>query len=70
MSKTISEILIEADATNDLNELSKAWKYICDNKYDYPLSEIYFAKEHLGNLAIEMAKRDIKLLKPVLDLLK
>lgn len=65
--RTISEILIDADRTNDLKVLSDSWKEVVGNKYSYALVEIEFAKEHLNLLARKMAREDAEIMKPFFD---
>lgn len=59
-TRSISEILIEADQTEELSVLCDCWKEIVKNKYKYSLAQIWFAKEHLEELARKMAKRDVQ----------
>jgi len=61
--KTISEILIEADKTDELKVLCNCWEEIVKNRYFYPLTHIDFAREHLVNLAKQMARKDMRELK-------
>lgn len=62
--KTCYQICIEADLNKDnLQALSDLWKYVVDNKYHFPLTQIHFIKEHLENYAREMARNDIQFLK-------
>ncbi len=58
MARTISEILKEADATNDLQGLINLWNEIVNNKKKYPLVEIWFAKEHIRELALNSDGED------------
>jgi len=67
--RTISEILIDADATDEIDVLSNCWKEIRSNLKKYPLSQIHFALEHLENLAKELGRKHAKELKPIADLL-
>ncbi len=59
-TRSISEILTEADQTEELSVLCECWKEIVKNKYKYPLSEIWFAEEHLKELARKMANCDVQ----------
>ena len=45
MSRTITEILKEADSTNELQGLINLWNEIANNKKQYPLTQIWFANE-------------------------
>jgi uncharacterized protein HemY len=59
MSRTITEILKEADATNDLQGLINLWNEIANNKKKYPLAQIWFANEHIRELALKSNGQDI-----------
>jgi uncharacterized protein HemY len=59
MSRTITEILKEADVTNDLQGLINLWNEIVNNKKKYPLTQIWFANEHIRELALESNGQDI-----------
>ena len=67
--RSISEILIDADLTDEIEVVSNCWKEIYSNLKEYPLSQIHFAKEHLENLAKELGRKHAKELKPIADLL-
>ncbi len=46
--KTCSQICIEADNNkDDLMCLNRLWNYVVNNKYHYPLVEIWFIREHI-----------------------
>ena len=59
MSRTISEILKEADATNELQGLINLWNEIANNKKKYPLTQIWFANEYIRELALNSNGQDI-----------
>ncbi len=59
MTRTITEILKEADATNDLQDLINLWNEIANNKKKYPLIQIWFANEHIRELALKSNGQDI-----------
>lgn len=59
MLRTIKEILKDADATNDLQSLINLWNEIANNKKQYTLTEIWFANEHIRELALKSSGRDI-----------
>lgn len=59
MTRTISEILKDADVTNDLQTLISLWNEIANNKRQYPLTEIWFANEHIRELALNSNGQDI-----------
>ena len=59
MSRTITEILKEADATNDLQGLINLWNEIASNKKKYPLTQIWFANVHIRELALKSNGQDI-----------
>lgn len=65
--RSISEILIEADKTNELSILTDCLNEVVRNKYNYTLAEIRFVKEHLTELAREMARRDAKKFRSIFD---
>jgi len=62
--RTITEILKEADVTDDIDVISNAWKEIKLNLKKYPLCDIQFAKEHLNNLAGALGTKHAKQVKP------
>lgn len=68
--RSISQILIDADNTTELKVLSGCWKEIVKNKYQYPLVQLRFAREHLENLSREMARKDIEENKEFFDMWK
>ena len=68
--RSISQILIDADNTTELKVLSDCWKEIVKNKYNYPLVQLRFAREHLENLSREMARKDIEDNQDFFDLLR
>lgn len=51
--RTITEILKESDFTRDLQSLINLWNEIANNKKKYPISEIWFANEHIRELALK-----------------
>lgn len=59
MVRTITEILKEADSTNDLKGLISLWNEIAANKKKYPLTQIWFANEHIRELALKSNGQDI-----------
>ena len=59
MTRTITEILKDADSTNDLQTLINLWNEIANNKKQYPLTEIWFANEHIRELALKSNGEDI-----------
>jgi len=58
--RSITEILIESDNTDDLGKLCQLWDEIRSNLYSYPLVQIKFAIEHLKSKARTIAKNDIE----------
>jgi hypothetical protein len=67
MAKSLSEVLKKADAATTPQQLSTCWKYLCDNRYQFPLVQLYFAREHIENLARQMARRDVEMIRPYLE---
>ena len=61
MSRTITEILKEADSTNELQELIDLWNEIANNKNQYPLTEIYEANKQIRRLALKSKGEDIEI---------
>jgi hypothetical protein len=59
MSRTITEILKDADATNDFQSLIDLWNEIANNKRQYSLTEIWFANERIRELALKSNGQDI-----------
>ncbi len=68
-ARSISEILIEADATEELKVLSECWQEIVKNKYTYTIAEIGFAQEHIMGLVKNMAKGDAEIMTPLFNTL-
>lgn len=68
-TRSITEILIEADKADKLSVLNGHWEEIVKNKYKYPLVQIWFAKEHLEELVKKIARRDGEIMKPFFDAL-
>lgn len=59
MVRTITEILKEADLTDELSVLNECWNEIFDNKHKYPLVQLHFSEEHLKMLTRKLAKKDL-----------
>ena len=59
MSRTITEILKQADTTNELQGLINLWNEIANNKKQYPLTEIWNANKHIRELALNSNGQDI-----------
>jgi hypothetical protein len=68
LKKTITEILKEADATNDLQVLINLWNEIANNKKQYPLTQIWFTNEHIRDLALKSKGQDIDIGKFYMEL--
>lgn len=60
MARSINEILKEADNANELQVLINLWNEIATNKREYPLVEIWFANEHIRELALKVNGEDIE----------
>jgi hypothetical protein len=58
--RPLSQILKEADSTKDLQKLIDLWNEIALNKKSYPLTEIYFANEHIRELALRSNGQDVQ----------
>jgi hypothetical protein len=54
MKRTLSEILKDADKANELKDLIDLWNELAKNKYKYPLVELWFANEHIRELALKV----------------
>lgn len=59
MSRTITEILKDADATNDLQGLINLWNEISKNKKQYPLTDILNANKQIRELALKSNGLDV-----------
>ena len=59
MSRAITEILKQADATKDLQGLINLWNEIASNKKQYPLTHICNANKHIRELALKSIGQDI-----------
>lgn len=59
MARTITEILKEADQTNELHGLINLWNEIAINKKQYPLNEIWFANKHIREMVLRSNGQDI-----------
>jgi len=57
--RAITEILKEADSTNDLQGLINLWNEIANNKKQYPLTEIWDANKYIRELALKSNGQDI-----------
>lgn len=60
MVRNITEILKDADNTKDLQTLVNLWNEIANNKYQYTLSQLYFANEHISKLSLKSDADDIE----------
>jgi len=59
MKRNINEILKQAENTNDLKTLINLWNEIANNKYNYSLVSIRFAREQIMNLSLKSDGSDI-----------
>lgn len=59
MSRTITEILKEADSTDNLQGLVNLWNEIANNKKQHTLTQIWFANKHIRELALKSKGQDI-----------
>lgn len=55
----ITEIIKEADTTNDLQGLINLWNGIAINKKQYPINQILFSNEHIRELTLKSNGQDI-----------
>ena len=60
MARTLSEVLIDADKATELSELISLWNEIALNKYKYPLTQLWFANEHIRKLVLKSNGSDIE----------
>ena len=67
--RTISQILIDVDNTDSIDEVSALWNEILANENHYPKSEVNYSMEHIGDKARKMCKGDITVLKDMIDIL-
>ena len=59
--RTLSEILIDADNTTDLDKLKKLSTELVDNKDKYPHHQVVFGLEHILNIGLNIqAKIQLK----------
>ncbi len=61
MSRTVTEILKEADATKELQGLINLWNEIANNKKQYRLTDIWNANKHIRELALKSKGEDIEI---------
>ena len=59
MARTLTEILKDADKATDLQALIGLWNEIANNKYKYPLVQIWYANEHIRELSLKVDGADI-----------
>jgi hypothetical protein len=59
MARTLTEILKDADEATDLQVLIDLWNEIANNKYKFPLTELWYANEHIRELALKVEGADI-----------
>ena len=67
--RTITQILIDADNAQNLDELSSLWQEIRSNLTSYPLVEIEFSIEHMKSKGKKLAQGDIDAFKELIDIL-
>lgn len=58
MPRTISEILIEADNSDNPWKINDLWNEIVENKYSYTIVELNFAREHTFELIKNLVQKD------------
>ena len=51
--RPISDILKQADLSSDFSILVALWNEVARNKKHYPYHQIYFANEHIRELALK-----------------
>lgn len=59
-TRSLNEILKDADAAGDLQSLINLWNELAENKYQYTLVQIRFANEYIGELALKCQGEDIE----------
>ena len=59
MKRTLTEILKDADKANELQVLIDLWNEIANNKYNFSLVQIWYANEHIRNLALKVKCEDL-----------
>ena len=67
--RTITQILIDVDNSDNLNDLSVLWGEIYVNINYYITKEVNFCMEHIGAKARELCKGDMQALKELIKLL-
>jgi hypothetical protein len=56
MTRTITEILKEADQASEMKDLVNLWNEIAENIKKYSLVEVEFAFDHIRDLACNLTK--------------
>lgn len=56
--RTITEILKDADNAKTHPELEALWREIVENKYEYTLVQLEFAKEHIDKKVVYLLEED------------
>lgn len=59
-SRSLSEILKDADAAIELQSLINLWNELAENKYKYTLVQIRFASEYISELALKSKGEDFE----------
>lgn len=61
--RTLSQILIEADSAETLNDLERLWKEVAENREHFIKAEYSFAEEHFIMLTKKLAIKHLNLLR-------
>ena len=59
MIRTLSEILIDADNSKDIQSLINLWNELAENKKKYTIVQLNFAREHFSKLSLNVNGQDI-----------
>ncbi len=59
-ARSITDILKDADNATRLQQLIDLWNEIANNKYQYPLIQIFFANEHIRELVLKLNESDLE----------
>lgn len=64
--RTVSDVCIDADNADNIDDLSALWKEVVEHKYTYSLVELRFMREHMIERAGALGRRDGEMWGPIL----
>ena len=59
MVRSLNHILKDADEATELQVLIDLWNEVANNKYEFSLTQIWYANEHIRKLALKVKGEDI-----------